>query len=210
MYARVQTTDQLPDLQDIGEGLGRLVDTIAGHPGCAGVYVLQPIGATGRGLITLWETEDDARVSTDRTLAKLGPRSGQLTTDLLYQLHDDFAGVLSGAAPTAASMIFFTGPMNDNAAAIARRARRERVARAALAVPGYVRMIVLIQPDTQESCMLNLLASAGADEAARRATDAVQLLAEQEWLRKPDRVELYRVAATAVGGLDHGVAGEQG
>jgi hypothetical protein len=188
MYARIQTLDFG------GAAVGReaLVDTIAGQPGCTGRYHLQPVDSTGQRLITLWETEDEARNSADRA-----PRLDvPLITDLIYEVRDDDAGVSFDTPPTAAVIGWFTGPMSEQTAEIGRRARRERIAPAMLMVPGVVRLISLFQPDTQEPCTLALLTSADVVPAVRTALDAIELPPEEEWVRSPDHLEFFAVLAT--------------
>lgn len=194
MYARIQTIAQLPDTQ--ARDVDQLVDTISGHPGFAGLYALAAADGTGRSLVTLWDTEDDARHAADRTEDKLGPRPVELTTDLLYEVRDDFAGVSADQTPRAAGMIWFSGPMSEEQAAIGRQLRR-RVAPTVLAVPGFVRMLALFQPDTKEPCMLNLLTSADIAPAVQQVFAAAELKPEEQWAATPNRVELYSVEATA-------------
>lgn len=198
MYARIQTADQVPDMQGPGD-FDRLVDTIAGHPGFAGLYALQPVDSAGLRLVTLWDSEDDARNSADRTHAQLGPHPVELTTDLIYEVRDDDHGVAFDATPTAASIAWFAGPMSEARAAIGRRARRERIAPAVIAIPGVVRLISLFQADTQEPCTLSLLTSAEVGPAVRAVLDVVELAPEEGWVRNPDRTEFFGVAATAAG-----------
>lgn len=194
MYARIQTTDRMPDLPDAEGDLKRLVDTIAGHPGFAGLYALRPPDPSGATLVTLWHTEGDASQASDRTRAELGPRRIEPTTDLLYEVRDDLAGVSADAVPTAAGMVWHR-PMTEAEAEVGRRARRERIAPVVLAVPGYVRMLALFQPDAQQPCLLNLITSAEVGPALQQAAESVQLPPEEQWLRTPERVELYTVAA---------------
>ena len=188
MYARIQTLD----LRHAAAGREVLVDTIVGQPGCRGLYHLQPVDSTGHRLITLWDTEDEARNSADRAPRPDAP----LITDLIYEVRDDDAGVAVDAPPTAAVIGWFAGPMSEQTAAIGRRARRERIAPAMLTVPGVVRLISLFQPDTQEPCTLSLLTSADVAPAVRTALDAVELPPEEEWVRSPDHLEFFAVVAT--------------
>lgn len=90
-------------------------------------------------------------------------------------------------------------PMSEADAGIGRRVRRKRIAPVMLAVPGFVRMLALFQPDTQQPCLLNLITSAEVRPALQQAAESVQLPPEEQWLRNPDRVELYTVAAVVDG-----------
>jgi hypothetical protein len=86
MYATTQTgfpmadSERPPDLQ-------RLVDAVAGQPGCVRAYGLRPIGATSpspiTSLIALWRTEHDARryVALSRD-----DRVGTRAADLIYEV----------------------------------------------------------------------------------------------------------------------------
>ncbi len=86
MYATTQTgfpvadSGRPPDLQ-------RLVDVVAGQPGCVRAYGLRPIGATSASpvtsLIALWHTEHDARRYV--ALSRDG-RDGALAVDLIYEV----------------------------------------------------------------------------------------------------------------------------
>jgi hypothetical protein len=205
VYVRIQTTDEMPDQTGPDGGLKRLADTIAGHPGFAGLFALRSEVATRASLITLWHTEDDARLAPDRTREELGPRRIVPTTDLLYEVRDDDAGVSADATPTAAGMMWAAGPMSEETAAIGRRARRERIAPAIRSVPGVVRMISLFQPDTQQPCTLTLLTSAGVGIAVREAFDAIELQPDEQWLRIPARIELFSVEAAVTDRAEHAV-----
>lgn len=197
MHARIQTVDALPDLPDLDDYLDRLVTTIAGHPGFAGLYGLRSNTGAAR-LVTLWATEQDAIALPDRTRAKLGPRPVEPTTDLVYEVRDDHPGTSRDATPTAAGMVWWAA-MDEQTAAIGRRARRERVAGVVCAVPGVVRMLALFQPETQEPCVLTLVTEPEVVDAVRAAVDAIELPPELRWVQAPDRVERFHVGALAEG-----------
>jgi hypothetical protein len=206
MLARIATTIQVPEPQDMTRGFQLLVDTIACQPGCAGVYGLAPVDSSGSGLISLWDSAGDARRCVADDQRQPGPCPGEPAAALIYQVCADLGGISRYARPTATGMVCFTGPQSETTTAAGRRARRELIGPAVLAVPGYVRMIAPFQPETRIVCELNLLTCTEAWDAARQAADSVPRPPETHWVRHPDRVELYSVTAIGARHSDRSVA----
>ncbi|MGE3287361.1 MAG: hypothetical protein AB7J32_14820 [Pseudonocardia sp.] len=194
MYARIHTTHQMPDRPEHH----RPADAIAALPGFAGSYDLRQTDGTGRRVISMWTTEEEARASADHTPERLGPPSVDPATDLIYQVRDDLAGVAAADAPTHATMRFWSGPMSEQEAARGAQLRRERFAPAVLAVDGVVRMIAFFQPDTREPCLLTLTTSAESSEAAGTVGRAIPLNAEEKIRFTPVRTEYFTVGAGIV------------
>ncbi len=108
MYARMQTGQPIAQPADPPD-LQRLVDAVAGQPGCVGVYGLRPIDSSGCSLITLWATEDDAWRSVGRHRENLDPWWDELTSDLIYEVRT--GGGRSGhRTPTSAGESHRCGP----------------------------------------------------------------------------------------------------
>src|SRR4051794_34173006 len=72
VFARFQTMRPLPGT-DVSEGGRReLCDVLRRHAGYGGAYYLVSGPSAVRALVTLWSTEEDARLASERTRAASG------------------------------------------------------------------------------------------------------------------------------------------
>ena len=201
MYARLQTTSALPQPAD-PQQLNQVVDTIAGHPGFAGLYALRQVDDDRAAtLLTLWDTEEDARRASERTAAQLGARPMELDFDEVYEVEDDWHGASADEAPTAAQLISFDGPISQERADAARFASRERISPLMATFPGAVRAIALWHSATRSMVVLSLATSLQALDEGNKVIMSSELLPGEnpELLSDPDRLTVNRVEAHHVG-----------
>jgi hypothetical protein len=192
MYARLQTTETLPTDDSV---VPILTDTIASHPGYAGVLMLAD--DHGGAMVTLWESREDAELAAERTAARLGPRPIALTHDAVYEVDADLAGAAAGKEPAVAYLDQFDGPLSPERLDATRLAGTERIGPALQAVPGLVRTLVLWHPSDRAMAVLHIATSR---EALQRVTTAIRtsvLLPGEDpaLLPGPDRVRVLEVAA---------------
>jgi hypothetical protein len=195
MHARLQTTRAMSEPPDPAG----LFDTLAGHPGFAGVWMLEQIGH-GRGtLVTLWHTERDAVLASERTTAAQGPRPIVLETDEVYEVDDDWPGI-DGVVPTVASLVWIDGPLGQEQVEATRFAGRERINPAVAGLPGVGRTIAMWQPATRSYVILSLAAGLDELEAGHRTIMSTELLPGEDPALLPgaDRVDLHRILAARV------------
>lgn len=194
MYARLQTSHTVPV-----EPLNRLVDTIAGHPGFAGLYLLEDDGGPQGSLLTLWHTEEDAHRASERTAAQLGPRPVTLDSDVVCEVEDDWAGTAASETPVVATSVHLNGPLSEERHDAARFGGRERLAPAMASLPGLVRVLALWQPQSRSIYVYILATSRAALEECQRAVMATELLPgeDPDLLQEADRIVTHRVAALA-------------
>src|SRR5689334_5832435 len=82
MFARLQCTGgPLPQLDDAEAMQRKVVEVISGHPGFAGLYLMDQLGSGRRVMLTLWRSRDEATAASARTRAELGPRPFELEVD---------------------------------------------------------------------------------------------------------------------------------
>jgi hypothetical protein len=196
MYARLQTSHAAPPLSDPARA--QFVETVAGHPGFAGLYLLTEDGGQG-ALLTLWHTEEDAHRASERTAAQLGPRPVTLDSDAVYEVEDDWVGTAAGDVPVAAMSVHLDGPLSEEHLAAARFGGRERLAPAMAPLPGIVRVLALWQPQSRSIVVFTLATSRAALEESQRVVMATELLPgeDPELLPGADRTATYRVAELA-------------
>src|SRR3954466_14441086 len=120
MYARFQTTRTVPP-PELSARTEELFDLLGTHPGFAGAWLLPPIAAGAGGLLTLWQTRDDAEKASERTAAAHRPRPRPppgpppvaLAADAIYQVAADLAGVAADQVPAFAQLTHFDAPRTD-------------------------------------------------------------------------------------------------
>jgi hypothetical protein len=203
VYARFQTTHTAPPA-DLSGRVEEMLDLISAHPGFAGAWVLPPIAAGGAGLLTLWQTRDDAERASDRTAAVRGPRPVPLHNDAVYEVVAEMAGTGAPADPAFAQLAYFDGPRTDEWAAAFLRAGKERLWPAVRDIPGTVRFLTLAG-EANAQLQVGLVTSIEAIEATGRAIISTELLPWEDpaMLTGPDRVDLHRVLAFRVPAPTH-------
>jgi hypothetical protein len=179
MYARLQTSRAATNPP--AESRARLVDTIAGHPGFNGLYLVEHVDGGSGALLTLWHTREDARRASERTAAQLGPRPLTLDSDDVYEVAFDWQGTASGERPGAASIFWFDGPLSDERVAAARRA--------IAGVPGMVRALDLWDPATRSAVTVSFATSPEVLDAGETAL-----------LPDATRIDIYRVVFAEIAG----------
>ncbi len=198
MHARLQVTvtgaTMPPGAPDT------LVDTIAGHPGFAGLYLLEQDGGGHGTLLTLWATDEDARRASERTAAQLGPRPTALASDEVYEVARQVDGAAAGEAPAAASILWFDGPLSEERIAAAARANDERIIPAVAALPGNIGAIELWDPAARSVAVVLLATTPEALAAMHDGAMATKLLPGEDpaLIPEADRLEQYRVVASAI------------
>jgi hypothetical protein len=193
MYARLQWMANRP----ADEGLVPvIVDMVSGHPGFAGIALLAGEDGSG-GMLSLWQTREDAELASERSTAVRGPRPFELTRDEIYEVDADEPGSAAGEEPAAAFLGEFDGPLSPARVEAAHFAGTERLAPVLRTVPGLVRALVLWQPTERRMAVLHLATSVPALEAVGEAVMSTELLPgeDPELLPGPDRITLLRVAA---------------
>ncbi|GGN31659.1 hypothetical protein FHR83_005655 [Actinoplanes campanulatus] len=189
MYARIQTTASRPDNAD---KLAReLVEMISGHPGNAGLILLEGT------LITLWTNREDAELASERSQAGRGPRPVTIQTDDIYQIEDDRPGTAAGRPATAGWIGYFDGPLNAVQLATIRRAGAERIRPALQSLPGLVRTLTLWHPGDTKFAVVHLATSADSVREIGDAVMSTRLLDGEDpaLLPGPDRMATSPVVA---------------
>lgn len=197
MYARLQSVQAVPSAVTPPEVRDRLVETIAGHPGFAGIYLLEQVDH-GRGtMLTLWDTEEDARRASERTAAQLGPRPLELETDEVYEVTGDHVGL--DDRPGAAATLWLDGPLSQARVDAARFAGRERIAPALAPLPGPVRALELWQAHTRSMVVVLLATSPDTLQEIHRTVMSTELLPGEDpaLLTGHDRMEEHLVVSYA-------------
>jgi hypothetical protein len=176
MYAQIATFAPEPDSIAVAA-----LDAAREHRGFVGGYVLSLIGLPRGLIVTLWDA------------ASAVPGAG---LDM-YVVDSEWTGRDGGAAPAAASIASFDGPISAELRAAAAFAAEHRVVPAIAAVPGTIHGFAMWDPDLRARRVLTLTSSVDAIEAVGRAVNATELLPGEEraLLPGPDRVEVYRVIA---------------
>ncbi|MFB4316906.1 hypothetical protein [Actinomadura sp. 21ATH] len=196
LYARLQTVGGMPAPAG---AVRRLVEIVAGHPGFAGLCLMEAVEETAAGaLLTLWRTAEDARLAVDRTeAARGGPRPVTLHSDRIYEVESAEEGPDAELPPGAAVLLFFDGPHDDAWLESARFAQRERIGPALRTVSGLVRGISLYDPEERSSAVVSLGTSLEALARAEKAVNSTELLPGEDpaLLTGPDRAVVHRVSA---------------
>jgi len=193
MYARLQTLANRPADESL---VPRIVDTIASHPGFAGVAMLAFDDGSG-GMVSLWQNREDAELASERSAAARGPRPFELTRDEIYEVDADESGRAAGEEPSVAFLGEFDGPLSPARLEAARVAGSERIGPVLRTLPGLVRLLVLWHPTERRMVVLHLATSTAVLEAVGAAVMSTKLLPgeDPELLPGPDRVTMPRVAA---------------
>jgi hypothetical protein len=193
MYARLQWMANRP----ADEGLVPLIaDMVSAHPGFAGLAMLADDDGGG-GLVSLWQTREDAELASERSAAARGPRPFELTRDEIYEVDADEAGAAAGEQPAVAFLGEFDGPLSPARLEAARFAGTERILPVLRTAPGLVRMLLLWHPTERRMAVLHLATSVAELEALGEAVMSTKLLPGEDpaLLPGPDRITLVRVAA---------------
>jgi hypothetical protein len=176
MYAQITMLGPEPDSVAVAA-----LDGVRARPGFVGGYALALIGLPRGLMVTLW---DDAAIMPDPAVEA-------------YVVDGEWVGRDGDAAPAAASIASFDGPISAELEAAAAFGAEHRVIPAIVAVPGTVCGFAMWDPDLRVRRVLSLTNSVDAIEAVGRAVSATTLLPgeDQALLPGPDRVEIYRVIA---------------
>lgn len=158
--------------------------------------MLTPVAADAGGLLTLWQTREDAEQASARTAAARGPRPVDLASDAVYRVVTDQAGSSPEAAPTHAQLTWFDAPRTQEWSDAFTRAGQERIWPAVRDLPGLVRSLSLVGAGNAH---LHVGLSTGLDpiEQVQQRIMSAPLLPWEDpaLLTGPDRVGLHRVAA---------------
>jgi hypothetical protein len=154
MYARLQTVANRPADESL---VPMIVDTIASHPGFAGLAMLgfddgpAAWSASGRtGRTPSWPRS-----------ARPRPRSAPVraTPDEIYEVDADESGRAAGEEPSVAFLGEFDGPLSPARLEAARVAGSERIGPVLRTLPGLVRLLVLWHPTERRMVVLHLATS---------------------------------------------------
>jgi hypothetical protein len=200
VFARFQTMRPLPGTDDSETGRRELADILRRHAGYSGAYYLVSGPSALRALVTLWSTEEDARLASDRTRAASGggPRPVTVEEDTIYEVVDDEAG--GGAAPGVADVVVFDGPITDAARTATDRFHRARILPAVRALPGTVRLLVLWDRLARSIRVLHLAHDPATLDAVPPMVHAMELDDDEDpaLLSPPDRNDRWEVVAADV------------
>jgi hypothetical protein len=202
VFARFQTMRPMPGTDDSETGRRELSDILRRHAGYSGAYYLVSGPSALRALVTLWSTEEDARLASERTRAASGggPRPVTVEEDTIYEVLDDEAGAADGAEPDVADVVVFDGPMTDAARATADRVHRGRILPAVRALPGTVRLLVLWDRLARSLRVLHLANDPATLDAVPQTVHDTELGEDEDpaLLSPPDRSDRWEVAAADV------------
>jgi hypothetical protein len=191
-YARLQTTATRPEGDDL---VPKLTAMISGHPGYAGLILLDGEQRAG-ALLTLWDTAEDAARASELSRADGGPPPVAIVSDDIYLVDDDQAGVAAGR-PVGAALIGRFGGLSAEREAAARRRGRESIGPVVRQVPGVIRTLVLWHADKRDFVVVHLAESAGVLGDIAAAVQSVPLRDGEDpaLLTGPDGVTPYSVVA---------------
>jgi hypothetical protein len=194
MFARLQTVASRPVTEDRDKLVQQVVGMISGHPGFAGLAMLERQDGAGT-MVTLWHTREDAELASERSQAQRGPRPFTLTSDDIYEIDDDVTGSATGERAEAAFVGYFDGPLSPARLAAARRSGRDRIRPALQQVPSLIRTLVLWHPTDSKMAVVHLVTSADGLPDVAAAINSTPLLPGEDpsLLTGPDRVETHRV-----------------
>jgi len=199
MYARLQTTRNVPTGPDAEAMRAQVVEMISGHPGFAGMFLLEQVGIGWGAMVTLWHTREDAVLASERSAATRGPRPVPLHSDDVYEVEEDWPGIAAGERPEVATLLYFDGPLSAARLEAARWSGRERILPAVRDLPGRVRSLVLFDPEAAKATLVTLATSMPALEEIGQVVMATDLLPGEDpaLLTGPDRFEVCRVVGYA-------------
>lgn len=194
MFARLQTVAARPQTDDQDQLVTRVTGMISGHPGFAGLAMLEDDEGTGT-MLTLWHTREDAELASERSRAARGPRPFTLLSDDIYEVDDDVTGPASAERAQAAFVGYFDGPLSPARLAAARRGGRDRIRPALLRVPSLIRTLVLWHPIDGKMAVVHLVTSIEGLRDVSAAVTSTALLPGEDpsLLTGPDRVRAHRV-----------------
>jgi hypothetical protein len=202
VFARFQTMRPMPDTDISDARRHELTDMLRRHAGYSGAYYLVSGPSALRALVTLWSTEEDARLASERTRAASGggPRPMTVEEDTIYEVVDDEAGAADGAEPDVADVVVFDGPLTDAARATADRVHRGRILPAVRAMPGTVRLLVLWDRLARSLRVLHLANDPATLDAVPAIVHAMRLGDDEDpaLLSPPDRSDRWEVAGADV------------
>ncbi|HWN29080.1 MAG TPA: hypothetical protein VNP37_19105 [Actinomycetospora sp.] len=202
VFARFQTMRPLPGTDDSETGRRELSDILRRHAGYSGAYYLVSGPSALRALVTLWSTEEDARLASERTRAASGggPRPVTVEEDTIYEVVDDEAGAADGAVPDVADVVVFDGPLTDAARTATDRFHRGRILPAVRALPGTVRLLVLWDRLARSTRVLHLANDPATLDAVPPTVHAMALDDDEDpaLLSPPDRSDRWKVSAADV------------
>jgi heme-degrading monooxygenase HmoA len=207
LYARLQTVSVIQDPATAETAERRLIDIVSGHPGFAGLCLMEAVEDTAAGaLLTLWRSEKDARLASERTEeARPGPRPVTLYSDRIYEVEGGFDGPDAAESPAAVVLIYFDGPHADEWLASARYAHERRIVPVMRQVPGVVGGFALWDPVKRDSVVVTLTVSLEAMARAQKAVNSTELLPGENaaLLTGPDRAVVHHVSGYV--GIPHNV-----
>jgi len=202
VFARFQTMRPLPGTDDSETGRRELSDILRRHAGYSGAYYLVSGPSALRALVSLWSTEEDARLASERTRAAAGggPRPVTVEEDTIYEVVDDEAGAADGAAPDVVDVVVFDGPLTDAARTATDRFHRGRILPAVRALPGTVRLLVLWDRLARSIRVLHLAKDPTTLDAVPPTVHAMALDGDEDpaLLSPPDRSDRWEVAAADI------------
>jgi hypothetical protein len=187
VFARFQTMRPMPGTDDSETGRRELSDILRRHAGYSGAYYLVSGPSALRALVTLWSTEEDARLASERTRAASGGGPRPVTVE-------------ADAAPDVADVVVFDGPLPDAARAATDRFHRGRVIPAVRAMAGTVRLLVLWDRLARSIRVLHLANDPATLDAVPPTVHAMELDDDEDpaLLSPPDRSDRWEVVAADV------------
>ena len=146
-------------------------------------------------MLTLWQTEEDARRAPERTAAQLGPRPMTLATDDVYEVTASCGGTAAGEPAAAAVLMHFDGPLSQERIDAAEFAGRERIEPALRTLAGLVGGYLLWHPERRAQVMCTLATSADVLALMEQTVMSTELLPGEDptLLPGPDRLAMHEV-----------------
>jgi hypothetical protein len=201
LYARLQTVDVIQDPDAAEAAERRLIEIVSGHPGFAGLCLMEDAeDAVAGALLTLWRTEEDARLASERTgEVHSGPRPVTVHSDRIYQVEGEFDGPDATGTPRAVVLIYFDGPRDDLWLSSARFAHEKRIVPVVGQVPGVVGGFALWDPVKRDNVVVTMTMSLEAMARVSKAVNATELLPGEDaaLLTGPDRAVVHHVSRYA-------------
>jgi hypothetical protein len=198
LYARLQVVSVIQDPHEAEVEEGRLLEIVPSHPGFAGLCLMEAVEDTAGGaLLTLWRSEEDARLASSRTDARRpGSRPVELYSDRIYQVEGWFEGPDAAGQAGAVVLVHFDGSHDDEWLASSRFAHERRIVPVMREVPGVIKGFALWDPERRDSVVVTLTTTLEAMARAEKAVNSTELLPGENpaLLTGPDRAVVHLVS----------------
>jgi hypothetical protein len=159
--------------------------------GMADGYLFAEVARSRSTLVSLWPSRAEAEAAT----AAAPEGIGTVVRDEIYEVRYDLAGPDAAADATAGCLLDFEGPQSPARLAAAEAAFEQRIKPIFERLPGCVRVLVLVHPETRAQVVVHLNDSFERLAEVERAVTTSPLLPGEDaaLLPGPDRATVLTV-----------------